>query len=364
MPDITAGYTYTDTSGANYTVNHSNLNSLIGSATINTGVITTAKLEDGSVTNAKVDAAAGITFTKLASLTSGTILLGSSGNVATSTAVSGDVTITNAGVVTIANDAVTTAKVLDANITTAKIADSTGASDGVTTAKLATGAVTPAKLEAGTQGDVLYFGSGGTAARLGAGSDGQFLQSGGAGADPSWASNPVFETETFTADGTWTKPAGATWVEVIVVGGGGGGGTAGYNKMGSNGGHGGYGVDTVNISAISTVAVTVGSGGSAGSAGTGSTFGSYVTSGGGAAGTHEATNESGPAYQAAMGEVTFDARDTGRSLHKHPNDAASVDPRLSQPSVSVKGTGGKAQYDNGAAPEAGTDGFVTVRVVG
>jgi hypothetical protein len=365
MPDITAGYTYTDTSGANYTVNHSNLNSLIGSATINTGVITTAKLDDGSVTNAKVDAAAGITFTKLASLTSGTILLGSSGNVATSTAVSGDVTITNAGVVTIANDAVTTAKVLDANITTAKLADSTGASDGVTAAKLATGAVTPAKLEAGTQGDVLYFGSGGTAARLGAGADGQFLQSGGAGADPSWAYNPVFETETFTADGTWTKPAGATWVQVTVVGGGGAGGTGSTNNRGQAGGHGGYGVDWVDISAESTVTVTVGSGGGVGVGESGgqSSFGSYVVSTGGTEGSGDAHADTHASSQAACGTVTFNARDTGLSLNKQPpNPASYYIPTIA--SVGAKGAGGVEQYDNGTAPTAGADGFVTVRVVG
>ena len=123
MPDITAGYTYTDTSGASYTVNHSNLNALIGSASINTGVITTAKLDDGSVTNVKVDSAAAIAHSKLASLTDTYILVGNGSNVPTAVDVTGDVTITNAGVTAIGTDKVLTANILDDNVTADKLAD-------------------------------------------------------------------------------------------------------------------------------------------------------------------------------------------------------------------------------------------------
>jgi len=65
------------------------------------GAIDTANLVDGAVTNAKVDAAAAIDFSKLAALPSAEILVGSAGNVATARAVSGDVTIGNTGVVAI-----------------------------------------------------------------------------------------------------------------------------------------------------------------------------------------------------------------------------------------------------------------------
>ena len=342
----------------------SELNKL-GTPTVDiSGAVGSLSLADGSVTNAKIQAATGIQYDKLETLATGELVVGNAGT-ATATALSGDATIAAGGAITIANDAVTTAKVLDANITTAKLADSTGASDGVTAAKLATGAVTPAKLEAGTQGDVLYYGSGGTAARLGAGSDGQFLQSGGAGADPSWASNPVFETETFTADGTWTKPAGATWVQVTVVGGGGAGGTGSLNDRGQAGGHGGYGVDWVDISGESTVAVTVGSGGGVGVGESGgqSSFGSYVVSAGGAEGTGDAHSDNHESSQAACGTVTFNARDTGLSLNKQPpNPGSYYIPTIA--SVGAKGAGGLEQYDNGTAPTAGADGFVTVRVVG
>jgi hypothetical protein len=65
----------------------------------------------GSIVNADINASAAIAFSKLASLTSANILVGSSGNVATSVAVTGDVTISNAGVTAIAAGVVVNADV-------------------------------------------------------------------------------------------------------------------------------------------------------------------------------------------------------------------------------------------------------------
>lgn len=61
---------------------------------------------------------------KLADLASGNILIGNGSNVATAHALSGDVTMTNAGVVTISNGAITNAKITDGTITLAKLASS------------------------------------------------------------------------------------------------------------------------------------------------------------------------------------------------------------------------------------------------
>ncbi len=91
-----------------------------GDATLaNTGVLTIA---NGAITNAKVSASAAIDFSKLATLTSGNILVGSAGNVATSVAMSGDATIDNTGVLTIGTNAITSGKILDANVTLSKLA--------------------------------------------------------------------------------------------------------------------------------------------------------------------------------------------------------------------------------------------------
>lgn len=59
------------------------------------------KVATGGITNTEVNGSAAIDFSKLAALTSGNILVGSAGNVATSVTMSGDVTINNLGETTI-----------------------------------------------------------------------------------------------------------------------------------------------------------------------------------------------------------------------------------------------------------------------
>lgn len=64
----------------------------------NTGV---TAIQPGVILDADVNASAAIAFSKLAPLTSANVLLGSAGNVATATALSGDVTVNNTGVTAI-----------------------------------------------------------------------------------------------------------------------------------------------------------------------------------------------------------------------------------------------------------------------
>ncbi len=90
-----------------------------GDGTIsNTGVFAIAA---GVIVNADINASAAIAYSKLATMATGSLLLGNAG-VPTATAMSGDATIGATGVLTIANNAITTAKILAANVTLAKLA--------------------------------------------------------------------------------------------------------------------------------------------------------------------------------------------------------------------------------------------------
>ena len=71
--------------------------------------------DTGTVTNGML--AGSIALTKLANLTSGQLIVGNSSNVPTAVALSGDATISNTGALTIANDAVTAAKLADTSVT-------------------------------------------------------------------------------------------------------------------------------------------------------------------------------------------------------------------------------------------------------
>ncbi len=101
----------------------------------------------------------------------------------------------------------------------------------------------------------------------------------------------VGNLQIFTANGIWTKPAGASLVVVVVIAGGGGGG-GGQNAGSFGGGTGGGGGAVIqkvfkasDLSA--TVAITIGAGGAAGavggdaSGGATSSFGSYISAYGG-----------------------------------------------------------------------------------
>lgn len=117
---------------------------------------------------------------------------------------------------------------------------------------------------------------------------------------------PPANAQTFTANGTWTKPAGVGTVRVIVQGGGGGGAGGGMqataltsNFFGALGGAGGSYMyrDFAAADLPATVAITVGAGGTGGAgataigaggngtAGSASSFGALISMAGGAAGT-------------------------------------------------------------------------------
>jgi len=93
-----------------------------GDVTISNAGITS--IAAGAVVNADINASAAIAFSKLASLTSGAVLVGNSSNVAAAVTPTGDVTISNTGVTSIAAGAVVNADIsATAEIAVSKLAD-------------------------------------------------------------------------------------------------------------------------------------------------------------------------------------------------------------------------------------------------
>ena len=94
--------------------------------------VTTAKIADDAITLAKVDAPGkgkiiygdGLGVPKYLTIQDAEFIIGDTTLGATSQTISGDATVTKTGALTIASNAVTTAKILDANVTPAKLSSS------------------------------------------------------------------------------------------------------------------------------------------------------------------------------------------------------------------------------------------------
>lgn len=82
--------------------------------------VTTDKIADGAILNADINASAGISLSKLATGASGQIIVHNALGVPTAVAMSGDATVAAGGTVTIANNAITEAKIADGAVAAAK----------------------------------------------------------------------------------------------------------------------------------------------------------------------------------------------------------------------------------------------------
>lgn len=163
----------------------------------------------------------------------------------------------------LANNAITSAKLANTTITATEIAE--GAVD--LAGAITTGSVSVAR--------------GGTGLSAFAGAF-RALTVNSANNAYTLAPTGIRSMQVFTGSGTWNKPSGVRFVHVQIVAGGGGG-----SGHGESGAAGGYSERIIDVSGISSVGVTIGGGGSgtwyssAGGNGAGSSFGPYLSAGGG-----------------------------------------------------------------------------------
>ena len=311
------------------TVTISDLNKL-GTPTVSIdGAVGTLSLTDGSVTNAKVASAAGIQLDKIQSGSAAQVVVANSSGVPTYVALSGDATISDAGVLTLAADSVETAEITDANVTTAKIAAN---------------AVTAGKL------DNLLTDSGGVAGSY-TKADLTLDSTGRVTAAASNTTNPTVRVEGFTASGTWTAPSGVTRAKFTIVGGGGSG-----SSGDGAGGSGATVIASVAVTPTTAYSVTVGAGGSVNHAGSTSSvvIGATTYSAGGGGTGHSAGTGGTGGTAGANGDIKLDGRD-GRRFTTN----GYMQFETPAPIISHYGTGGYAAQ-SGSAVGGGIYGIVIV----
>lgn len=101
-----------------------------------------ASIGTGVIVNADINAAAQISHSKLEAMTSGSVLLGSSGNVPTATAISGALTLDAAGVATLGSGVISDSQVAsDAAIAGTKVSPDFGDQAIATTAAISAGGI-------------------------------------------------------------------------------------------------------------------------------------------------------------------------------------------------------------------------------
>lgn len=166
------------------------------------------------------------------------------------------------------------------------------------------------------------------------------------------------EVQTFTASGTWTKPADALRVLVEIWGGGGGGVGDATNVRGGGGGGGGYTALEYQASELpASVPVTIGAGGAPGALGGTTSFGSYMSVTGGGIGIKTANNYPGGGRGGGVtggnGATAASPGDPGVSSHWGGGGGGGV----LEAGGSVHGGGGGASGGWGTADRKGYSEF-------
>lgn len=163
---------------------------------------------------------------------------------------------------------------------------------------------------------------------------------------------------TFNSSGSYTVPAGVTYIKIEVWGGG-GGGFAASGKGGGGGGGGAYAIGYLTVTPGSSHTVTVGSGGAASSNGSASWFSTSATlnAGGGLTGAANTGGSGGTASGTALSSGTAGcAGGAGPGSNAGGGGGGGSPPACTAGTASSGDTGGAGGTGQGAGGKGGDKG--------
>ncbi len=198
------------------------------------------------------------------------------------------------------------------------------ASRTLTTADIADGNITAGKFAAGsvnyTSGVVtgtLPVSKGGTGL-TGIGGANTAIRTNGSGNGLEYATLGFSSMQVFTSSGTWNRPAGVRYIKVKVQGGG--GGASGHGESGAAGGYAERVIEVLQ-NGISSVGITIGGGGTgnyysgAGNDGGTTSFGPYVSAGGGHGANRQNQHSGGVSGAGSGGDLNIHTGSGGAHHH-------------------------------------------------
>jgi len=299
-------------------------NKLLGRATTGAGAVEEITVGTGLSLSGTTLSASGT----LPALASAKLWVGNGSNAATAVSISGDATVSNAGVLTLGSGVVGSAEIADGGVALADLA-----ANSVNASKIVDASITAADtafVGTLTEGKWCTVSSG----KIVCTSD---APSGGGG---------VAGGQLFTASGTFTVPAGVTKIKVTLIGGGGKGSNASGSGLGAQGGLGGGGGATVvswlTVTPGNGIAVSVG-------AGENTTFGSLTAAKGG---------DDGAGGVASGGAINIDGQAGGTPAENLADTSFGLGGEAAHPWTSVTwGNGGSGGVANGdTTTRKGKDG--------
>ncbi len=211
--------------------------------------------------------------------------------------------------VSFVDNSITVGKIADRSIPTEDISNST-----VSSAKLAAGSV---DLGSSITTNSLPVSRGGTGLTS-VGSANRVLSTNNANNALEYRDAGFSGIQVFTGSGTWNRPSGVRYIKVKLVAGGGGGG-----GHGESGGAGGYSERVIDVQDVPSVSVSIGGGGggtwyaNAGGNGSGSSFGPYMSCGGGHGANRQNQHSGGVSGNGSGGNLNIHQGSGGDHHHSY-----------------------------------------------